>query len=456
MDVEFDDLQGSSPSQSLIAKKFKPEKDALTSDLADSTAVLVSMDSANDVKTSTSGSNYSVDHNGSASDLSFQDDAIDDVDDYVDDDDVSDYDNNDEFFCDDDDDDDDYLKLQAQFDNVDLPPGVEASVPWLQEPIPSEKPPAVGTSTSSGTEASSSSKAVSSSTDKKEEEMDDVLRKLMYFKQFDTVPDCSDHHYLDLKASGRQPSKSWVKKIQDEWKILEQNLPETIFVRAYESRMDLLRAVIIGPSGTPYHDGLFVFDVVFPASYPSEPPMVHYHSSGFRLNPNLYECGKVCLSLLNTWTGGRDEMWLPNKSTMLQVLVSIQALILNAEPFFNEPGYEKTYKGQEGRKRSKEYSEDIFIKSLKKMMYTIRNPPQHFEDLVSGHFRVRAYDIIRACKAYVDGAEVACCVKKWLEEGDNAPKPGSPNFKAEVAKMMKPLIKYFINNGSKDCEKFLN
>lgn len=104
--------------------------------------------------------------------------------------------------------------------------------------------------------------------------------------------------------------------------------------------------------------------------------MVHYHSSGFRLNPNLYECGKVCLSLLNTWTGGRDEMWLPNKSTMLQVLVSIQALILNAEPFFNEPGYEKTYKGQEGRKRSKEYSEDIFIKSLKKMMYTIRNPPQ--------------------------------------------------------------------------------
>lgn len=104
--------------------------------------------------------------------------------------------------------------------------------------------------------------------------------------------------------------------------------------------------------------------------------MVHYHSSGFRLNPNLYECGKVCLSLLNTWTGGRNEMWVPNKSTMLQVLVSIQALILNTDPFFNEPGYEKTFTGSEGRKKSKEYSEDIFIKSLKKMMYTLRNPPQ--------------------------------------------------------------------------------
>jgi len=44
-------------------------------------------------------------------------------------------------------------------------------------------------------------------------------------------------------------------------------------VRVYESRMDLLRAVIIGPAGTPYHDGLFVFDAVFPSSYPNDPPV---------------------------------------------------------------------------------------------------------------------------------------------------------------------------------------
>lgn len=445
---------------SVIPNKLQQEKEVSMTDLEVSTAVLASVDSANAVKTSTSGSNYSVDHNGSASDLSFQDDAIDDVDDYVDDDDVlSDYDDNDEYFCDEDEDEDaEYLRLQAEFDNADLPPGVEASVPWLQDPFPSEKPTVAGTSTSSVQDeknsASCGSKAESSSSVKKEEEMDDVLRKLIYFKQFDTVADCTDHHYLDMESSGRQPSKDWTKKIQDEWKILEQNLPETIFVRVYESRMDLLRAVIIGPSGTPYHDGLFVFDAVFPASYPHEPPMVHYHSSGFRLNPNLYECGKVCLSLLNTWNGGQNEMWLPDKSTMLQVLVSIQALILNADPFFNEPGFDKTYRGSEGKKKSKEYSEDIFIKSLKKMMYTLRNPPQHFEDLVAGHFRVRAHDILTACKAYVDGAEVGCDVKKWLEEGDNALKTSSSNFRAEVIKIMRPLIRYFANNGSKDCDKF--
>jgi ubiquitin-protein ligase len=31
--------------------------------------------------------------------------------------------------------------------------------------------------------------------------------------------------------------------------------------------------VIIGAEGTPYHDGLFFFDVFFPSGYPNEPPV---------------------------------------------------------------------------------------------------------------------------------------------------------------------------------------
>ncbi|GKB02878.1 ubiquitin-conjugating enzyme/RWD-like protein, partial [Tanacetum coccineum] len=47
---------------------------------------------------------------------------------------------------------------------------------------------------------------------------------------------------------------------------------ETIFLRVYENRMDLLRAVIIEPTGTPYHNGLFFSDVCFPSNYPDSPP----------------------------------------------------------------------------------------------------------------------------------------------------------------------------------------
>lgn len=60
---------------------------------------------------------------------------------------------------------------------------------------------------------------------------------------------------------------------------------------------------------------------------------------GYRLNPNLYVEGKVCVSLLGTWYAERkEEQWRPT-STLLQLIVSIQGLILVEQPYFNEPGY---------------------------------------------------------------------------------------------------------------------
>jgi len=61
-----------------------------------------------------------------------------------------------------------------------------------------------------------------------------------------------------------------------------------------------------------------------------------------RFNPNLYNCGKVCLSLLGTWSGSAGESWNPKTSSLLQILVSIQSLILVSEPYYNEPGYAST------------------------------------------------------------------------------------------------------------------
>ncbi|XP_017642542.1 probable ubiquitin-conjugating enzyme E2 25 isoform X1 [Gossypium arboreum] len=284
---------------------------------------------------------------------------------------------------------------------------------------------------------------------------EDILSKFQLFKQFDTVEDFSDHHYASGGASMKQPPKNWAKKIQEEWRILEKDLPDTIFVRVYESRMDLLRAVIIGAEGTPYHDGLFFFDVFFPASYPKGPPQVYYHSGGLRLNPNLYSCGKVCLSLLNTWSGNKNEKWIPGMSTMLQVLVSIQALILNQDPYFNEPGWAHHRGTPQGELLSRQYNEDTFILSLKTMIYSMRRPPKHFEDFVVGHFYRRAQDILVACKAYMDGAQVGCLVKGGVQDVDEGDKSCSQKFKNSVSGCVNMLVKEFTVLGVKDCEKFL-
>jgi hypothetical protein len=61
------------------------------------------------------------------------------------------------------------------------------------------------------------------------------------------------------------------------------NYAESVYVRVYEDRIDLLRAAIVGPAGTPYHDGLFFFDVRFPAEYPKCPPVCDHLTPSSRL-----------------------------------------------------------------------------------------------------------------------------------------------------------------------------
>ena len=101
----------------------------------------------------------------------------------------------------------------------------------------------------------------------------------------------------------------------------------------------------------------------------------YYHSGGLRVNPNLYVDGKVCLSLLNTWTGRGNEVWDPSSSSILQVLVSLQGLVLNEKPYFNEAGYEKQVGTVEGEKNAVPYNENTYLLSLKSMLYIMRRPP---------------------------------------------------------------------------------
>uniref|UniRef100_M4DZC7 E2 ubiquitin-conjugating enzyme n=1 Tax=Brassica campestris TaxID=3711 RepID=M4DZC7_BRACM len=272
---------------------------------------------------------------------------------------------------------------------------------------------------------------------------------IVSFKQFDMVTDCSDHHFFSPGKEVAQPpvTKSWVKKVQQEWSNLEADLPNTIYVRVYEERMDLIRAALVGAPGTPYHDGLFFFDIMLPPQYPHEPPMVHYHSGGMRLNPNLYESGRVCLSLLNTWNGSGTEVWNPGSSSILQVLLSFQALVLNEKPYFNEAGYDKQLGRAEGEKNSVSYNENAFLITCKSMISLLRKPPKHFEVLVKDHFTHRAQHVLAACKAYMEGVPVGSSAK--LQESSTT---NSTGFKIMLTKLYPKLVEAFSEIGV-DCSQ---
>eukprot|EP00595_Chromulina_sp_UTEXLB2642_P002640 CAMPEP_0196764806 /NCGR_PEP_ID=MMETSP1095-20130614/6897_1 /TAXON_ID=96789 ORGANISM="Chromulina nebulosa, Strain UTEXLB2642" /NCGR_SAMPLE_ID=MMETSP1095 /ASSEMBLY_ACC=CAM_ASM_000446 /LENGTH=192 /DNA_ID=CAMNT_0042121299 /DNA_START=1057 /DNA_END=1635 /DNA_ORIENTATION=+ len=168
--------------------------------------------------------------------------------------------------------------------------------------------------------------------------------------------------------------------------------------------MDTLQMMISGPEGTPYSNGLFLFDVFFPASYPSTPPHVNLQTTGkgtVRFNPNLYNSGKVCLSLLGTWQGSKSESWDEKISTFRQVIVSIQSLILVPEPFFNEPGYESQIGTPNGTKQSNAYNSVIQEKSIVwGMLDHMKHPKIGFEEVIKNHFKLKRNEIMEQVMAW--------------------------------------------------------
>ncbi|XP_052740128.1 (E3-independent) E2 ubiquitin-conjugating enzyme isoform X3 [Bicyclus anynana] len=206
-----------------------------------------------------------------------------------------------------------------------------------------------------------------------------------------------------FRLSMLQPSepRSFYSAVKREIKLLKSDLPPGVWVRGYEDRIDLISVMIAGPARTPYEGGLFVFDVQLGGEYPRAPPLCHYHSyCSDRLNPNLYEDGKVCVSLLGTWSGRGVEVW-GKDSSLLQVIVSLQGLILNAEPYFNEAGYEKQKGTQQGTENSRMYNEMVLLKLVQSMTKMTTNPPEPFREEILQHLRNSSADLCRRLEGLV-------------------------------------------------------
>ncbi|CAL4899091.1 unnamed protein product [Urochloa decumbens] len=276
-----------------------------------------------------------------------------------------------------------------------------------------------------------------------------AVDEVFHFKHFDIVQSPQDHHYLDNKEQGCGGGRKWLKRVQTEWKILETSLPDAIYVRAFEDRMDLLRAVIVGANGTPYHDGLFFFDLQLPPSYPTTPPLVKYHSFGFRANPNLYPSGTVCLSLLNTFGGKGAELWSPEMSSVLQVVISIQGLVLTAQPYYNETGYEAQVGKPEGQRNEMPYSENTYLVNLNTMLHLIRRPLMGFEGFIRDHFHRRGQHILRACEAYQqEGCPVGTLDGEAVATEASKDRSCSVGFRLALAKVMPRLVEAFSGIGA--------
>uniref|UniRef100_A0A8C5DJI5 Ubiquitin-conjugating enzyme E2 Z n=1 Tax=Gouania willdenowi TaxID=441366 RepID=A0A8C5DJI5_GOUWI len=134
-------------------------------------------------------------------------------------------------------------------------------------------------------------------------------------------------------------SQQCILRIKRDIMSIYKEPPPGMFVVPDPQDMTKIHALITGPFDTPYEGGFFLFLFRCPPDYPIHPPRVKLITTGHntvRFNPNFYRNGKVCLSILGTWTG---PAWSPAQS-ISSVLISIQSL-MTENPYHNEPGFEQ-------------------------------------------------------------------------------------------------------------------
>ncbi|KAL8813294.1 MAG: hypothetical protein Q9200_000364 [Gallowayella weberi] len=175
-------------------------------------------------------------------------------------------------------------------------------------------------------------------------------------RSFEVLEGSAPNHAFPSSGSH---SKEWLRAVSREHNIMRTSLPEGVYVRTWESDLD---------------------------QFPLEAPKAFFHSwtNGVgRINPNLYEDGKVCLSLLGTWQGDSDEEeWVAGKSTVLQIIVSLLGLVLVKEPYYNEAGFDALQGTVQSKPTSAVYSEKAFVLSRGFVATALQTLPAGFADTI--------------------------------------------------------------------------
>merc|ERR1711862_283267 len=97
------------------------------------------------------------------------------------------------------------------------------------------------------------------------------------------------------------------------------HLPQGVHIFIDNDNLTLMKAVIQGPIGTPFEDGVFALNIQIPSDYPFRPPKITFENPVYHCN--VSDIGEVCLDILMT-------EWVPNLS-ILQAIEAILKMLSN-------------------------------------------------------------------------------------------------------------------------------
>lgn len=114
-------------------------------------------------------------------------------------------------------------------------------------------------------------------------------------------------------------------------------LENDYLIQFNEEDMSQVHAIIKCPFDSVYRHKFVRLDLKIPDRYPYEPPQVTFvNYDGVRIHPNMYENGKCCATILNTWGNSELEKWTPSMG-IETVLLTFHSFFDN-NPYTYEPG----------------------------------------------------------------------------------------------------------------------
>jgi ubiquitin-protein ligase len=104
-----------------------------------------------------------------------------------------------------------------------------------------------------------------------------------------------------------------------------------------DENINCVHSIIKAPRDSIYRHKFIRLDFTIPDNYPHSPPSVKFiNFDGVRIHPNMYQDGKCCATILNTWGNDKFEKW--TSSMGIETILLTFHSFLDNHPYMYEPG----------------------------------------------------------------------------------------------------------------------
>lgn len=134
-------------------------------------------------------------------------------------------------------------------------------------------------------------------------------------------------------------NKRFIKEIRQLYlQQSQKQLLENDYIIYYdETDINVVKAIIKAPYDSVYRHKFIRLNIKIPDNYPHSPPEVTFiNYDGVRIHPNMYQDGKCCATILNTWGDDRLEKW--TSSMGVETILLTFHSFLDNNPYTYEPG----------------------------------------------------------------------------------------------------------------------